>query len=434
MLDDYEKGAKFEQPDAKDVLVRVDEDTFPEAFRPDGRERLERLHTDVETLAQAGALRVVRQRVRGGGERMELRLGAAEVTRAYAVAVAHGYRPLRAVLDELLTEATRLLAAAAVAPQAPTWWLQYLGRVQDAARSADLRLIGIATRSRLKLDWPEVRDALTAANHFSRTVDAWARHESERLFGDSKRLSVIKARVTGILRAADPRWGSDSDQVEPCEPNDVLEAYGVRRRPATLICAGAVPMRVGTGGERTYQLADFHPVATLPSGWGVALANGVLDAGIQVVTTIENEYPFLSYIEEAGGPTGLGTRRELVVYTGGFLSEPLLDVLARIAAEGGNSVAFRHWGDADPDGLSIWWQLRCRVRRPVEIYRTTAEWVERAAIRDGKALNTREERLLRAHIGRFAAEPNPAATDLQQATALAETVLKLRMKLEQERQ
>jgi hypothetical protein len=30
---------------------------------------------------------------------------------------------------------------------------------------------------------------------------------------------------------------------------------------------------------------------------------------VEVVTTAENEYPFLSYVEESGGPQGLGERR-----------------------------------------------------------------------------------------------------------------------------
>jgi hypothetical protein len=75
-----------------------------------------------------------------------------------------------------------------------------------------------------------------------------------------------------------------------------------------------------------------------------------------VTTTIENEYPFLSYVEEAGGPCNLGVRGEVAVYTVGFPTPGLMAALAELGGRIGD-VEFRHWGDADVGGRRIWWFL-----------------------------------------------------------------------------
>ena len=64
------------------------------------------------------------------------------------------------------------------------------------------------------------------------------------------------------------------------------------------------------------------------------------------ITTVENEFPFLAYVEEAGGPTGLGDRDEIAVYVAGFPAPVLIDTLAAIAARK-PGLRFQHWGDAD---------------------------------------------------------------------------------------
>ena len=59
---------------------------------------------------------------------------------------------------------------------------------------------------------------------------------------------------------------------------------------------------------------------------------GWLHLIIRVVKTVENEYPFLSYIEESGGPSGLGRLGEVVVYTAGYPTPALAGALSRLAA------------------------------------------------------------------------------------------------------
>jgi hypothetical protein len=70
--------------------------------------------------------------------------------------------------------------------------------------------------------------------------------------------------------------------------------------------------------RKEYRLEDFVPTASLPEAWATAWCSSAVVAGVSSITTIENEFPFLAYVEEAGGPTELAKRRELVVYVAGF--------------------------------------------------------------------------------------------------------------------
>lgn len=430
MLDQYEAGARFERADARDVLLRLDERDFPEAFASDGHDVLLELEAAIDALDDAGALRVVRRRARGAGEQVELRLGPAELRGAYEIAHAHGYLALREALDRLVDHLHALRAARAGA-SAPEWWVAFLGSLAAGAARADLSGLRIDDRQRLKSEWAEIRDALTAADALSRTVDTWERHLSESLFSDSKRLGRIRPRVAQLLRSADPRW-LDVPAGERTDSINVVTQYGVRRRPPVITVAGAFPIPLKA--DRLYELADFAPAAILPASWGPAVAAGASAGQVQVVSTIENEYPFLAYIEEAGGPSGLGARAEMVVYVGGFPSVATMKLLTHLVA-GRPSVAVRHWGDADAGGLTIWWHLRSQLGRPVELYRTTAAWVEEAASRDGQRLSESERLALRALVARLqeAMAGEPDAADLPAALSLAETLLRLGIKLEQER-
>jgi hypothetical protein len=321
----------------------------------------------------------------------------------------------------------------------PEWWQLFLDALATAADTGNLSALKIDARTRLKEEWVEIRDALTAADAIAPGVDVWERHLSEALFADSKRLSRIRPRVAQLLRSADPRW-LDVPAGEGTESMNILIQYGIRRRPPTLTLAGSLRVRLGgdepaeVGGARSYELADFAPVATLPALWAGALAAGAAASGIVTVTTVENEYPFLAYVDECGGPEGLGRQRELVVYVGGFPSTATLVLLAGLVSQR-PPLEFRHWGDADAGGLSIWWFLRQRLGCPVHLFRTTAAWVTEAASREGQRLSESERSTLRNHVARFedalAIEQN--ASDLRQALELGQTLLRLDMKLEQER-
>ncbi|HEX7125722.1 MAG TPA: hypothetical protein VF406_08075 [Thermodesulfobacteriota bacterium] len=261
-------------------------------------------------------MRLTRHRGPAAGEPYEVRLGPAEVETAYRLAIAEGFEPLGVGLAALEARA-RTLREGTAAPggeRPPDSMSRFLEAVERGAREADLAPLGMR-RERFKAERRDVLDALDAAVALARGVQGWGRVVSERVFGDSKRLGAIESRVSQLLVRADPRW----DGIAPDEATDLLEAYGVRRRPGLLRCAGAAELRIG---ERAYRLEDFTPTATLPDAWAAAWVEGVCRAAPAVVTTIENEYPFLSYVEEAGGPAALGARGEVVVYTRAFPRRP----------------------------------------------------------------------------------------------------------------
>jgi hypothetical protein len=253
----------------------------------------------------------------------------------------------------------------------------------------------------------------------------WERVVSERLFGDSKRLGAVRSRVVDVLVRADPRW----DGIAPSDATDLLEAYGVRRKPGFIRCAGRVALHVG---DRTYRLEDFTPAAHLPEAWAQAWVKALASPTIARVTTIENEFPFLAYVEEAGGPAGLGARGEVAVYTAGFPAPALVECLAEIVRRD-PAKELQHWGDADAGGLRIWWLLRTRLDHPIALLRTTAEWLEGAAQQGGTPLDDTDRGALRRLRGQLATAPCAAQADVREAIGLIDALFALGVKVEQER-
>jgi hypothetical protein len=420
LLSTYERSVSYGRPAPwpRDVIVKVDARTFPDAFAPEGREHRASLVTAAHELEAEGCGRVVHH-ARGplSGEPKEIRLGPEQVSRAYEVALGLGYEPLAVGLAALERHATRLSMETA-----QPWMRAFLEALATGARVADLSAIGMK-RERFKREWREVVQALLAAKVLADGIQpAWERVVSERIFKDSKLLARVRALVVAILVRADPRW----DGVPPEEAADLLEAYGVRRKPGLIRCAGAATLRVGSG---VYRLEDFTPAAHLPDGWADAWVDAIIEADVRVITTVENEYPFLSYIEEAGGPAFLGARAEVVLFTAGFPTPALTNTLARLA-ERAPDIRFRHWGDADVGGIRIWWLLRTRLGRPVELLRTTADWVAAEAPRGGKPLATLE----RSALARLRAELQAVnGADVIAVCELIDALLTHGTKLEQER-
>jgi hypothetical protein len=422
LLDRYERGASFGRPGPwrQDVIVRLDARQFPEAFAPEGRERLADLRAAAEELAREGAVRLVRHRGYAAGLPHEVRLGPDELTRAYRLAAGFGFRPLGDDLAELASLAHRLGAE-----PGPGWMTAHLGDLAARVPSGDLSLLGMQ-RERFKRERRDVLDALGAAAALARGLAGWERVVSERLFGDSKRLAAIRPLVVDILLRADPRWEGLSGSDAP----DLLEAYGVRRKPALLRSAGRATLAIG---PRTYELEDFVPAAHLPGAWAPAWIDGVAGGRTRTITTIENETAFLAYVEEAGGPAGLGDRAEVAVYTAGFPDPTLLDALAAVAARP-PGMKFRHWGDADLGGLRIWWLVRTRLGSPVALHRTRAEWLETTVGAGGGQPLDEAERAGLARLQRqLEASPWSSAADVREALALIAALLRLGRKAEQER-
>lgn len=421
LLERYERSRAFGQsgPWRQDVIVRIDAAGFPAAFHADGREELEALRAAAERLEREGAARLTRHRGHAAGIPREVRLGPAELAAAYGLAAAFGFAPLADALARLGTRIERLRAQTL-----PAWMDAFLGRVAAAAANADLSPLG-ASRERFKRERGDVEDALTAAAGLALGVHGWERVVSERLLGDSKRFAAVRARVVELLVRADPRW----DGIPPEDAGDLLEAYGVRPKPGLIRCAGHAALEIAA---RSYRLEDFTPVAHLPEAWAAAWVDALGRTHLGRVTTIENEVPFLAYVEEMGGPEGLGAQREIAVYTAGFPSPVLVDSLAALAHRC-SDLAFRHWGDADLGGLRIWWLLRERLARPVALVRTTAAWLADAARRGGTPLGDGERSGLDRLRRQLLASPAASAVDVLDAVALIDALLRLGVKVEQER-
>jgi hypothetical protein len=420
LLERYERGQMYGRPAPwpRDVILRIDAREFPKAFAPDGREELAELCETAGELARAGAARVVHFKGLPGERPQEVRLGPGEVRRAYHLAREEGFEPLGESLELLAAAADRLRHT-----DPPEWMGAFLARAAAGARSADLSCVGVS-RERLKREREEILDALSAAAALACGASGWERVVSERIFSDSKRLGAIRSKVAELLLRADPRW----DGVEPEDSLDVLEAYGVRRKPGLIRCAGEAEIAID---GRMYLVGDFRPTAHLPEEWAEAWVEGVIASRPEWITTVENEFPFLSYALEAGGPRGLGGRRELVVYTAGFPSTALLEALRTIASRA-PTIRFRHWGDADVGGVRIWWLLRSRLGRTVELFRTRKEWLEVEAAR-GRDLNDSEKRGLARLREELRASPAAADADVTAAVELIDALLGLGRKVEQER-
>lgn len=384
MLDAHERSVSYGRsaPWPRDVIVELNAKGFPDAFAPDGRERWTALVAATTALEKERTIRLVRH-ARGPltGEPKEARLGPLEIDRAYEAAQLLGYEPLAVGLREIERHATTL----ATRPSA-NWMQPFLEAVARTLQEADPASIGMS-RERFKRDWRDLLPALTAATGLAGGITpAWERVVSERLLQDSKLLARVRSLVVALLVRADPRWKG----VPPDEAADLLEAYGVRRKPGLIPCAGSATLLVG---ESRCRMEDFNPVAHLPDEWAEAWVTALIDAKVRLVTTIENQYPFLAYVEESGGPSGLGDRGEVAVYTGGFPTPALVTALANLASRA-PEVSFRHWGDADVGGLRIWSFLRARLLRPLEHFRTTSDWIRTEACRGGRSLSASERQSL----------------------------------------
>lgn len=322
-------------------------------------------------------------------------------------------------LEALAEHAARLIA-----PELPEWFGGFLERVRAGALNADLSPLGMQ-RERFKREKRDVVAALSAAAALARGASGWERVVSERLFGDSKRLGAVRSRVVEFLIRTDPRW----EGLAPEDSADLLEVYGLRRKPGIIRCAGKIELSI-TG--RSYFLEDFSPTAHLPEAWNEALIDALSRASLSWFTSIENEYPFLSYVEQEGGPRGLGERGEFVLYTAGFPPLALLESFGALARRNPN-LSFRHWGDADLGGLRIWWLLRSHINRAVELFRTRAEWLEEAAGRGGMPLSAGERAGLERLRGQILGSPLASAPDVAGALLLVDALLRLGVKVEQER-
>lgn len=421
LQDAYEHSVSFGKPGPwrRDVIVRLDAKAFPEAFAPDGRTRREALFLAASHLAEEGTA-VLERHVRGPlrGEPKSVRVGPAQVASLEAGALREGLVPLSDALDVF-----RVALESEDSGARPEWFRAWVRTGIERIANADTSTFLGMGRPRFKHQIGDLKDALRGAATLATGIDeCWERVLSERLFRDSKRLAAVRTHVVNMLVRCDPQW----DGIPPDEAFDLLEAYGVRRKPGLIRCAGRGSLRIG---KRDYLLEDFAPAAHLPDSWASSWASGVAASGVRTLTTIENEYPFLSYVDERGGHVGLGRENEVVVYTAGFPTPALvraLETLLRLRPE----IAVRHWGDADVGGIRIWSFLREKLLRPIRLFRTSADWVRSESKSGGRSLSGPERGALarmRSALGESVEE------DRAEARLLIDALLETGVKLEQER-
>src|SRR5260370_36103893 len=158
LLQAHEHSVSYRRPAPwpRDVILKLDARTCPEAFAPDGRENRALLVAAACELQADGCLRVVKH-PRGplAGEPEELRLGPEHRHRAYQVAQHLGFESLAVGLDEAAQHAMRL-----VTQMGPMGMGTFLERLAAGARDAELSVLGMHRES-FKREW---REQLTTAS------------------------------------------------------------------------------------------------------------------------------------------------------------------------------------------------------------------------------------------------------------------------------
>src|SRR5260370_18782844 len=200
LLQAHEHSVSYRRPAPwpRDVILKLDARTCPEAFAPDGREKRALLVSAACELQADGCLRVVKH-PRGplAGEPKELRLGPEHVDRAYQVAQHLGFESLAVGLDEVAQHAMRLATQ-----MGPMWMGAFLERLAAGARDAELSVLGMH-RERFKREWRGVLPALTSSAALAKGITpARERVVSERLISDPKRPCRVRTQILVILPPA----------------------------------------------------------------------------------------------------------------------------------------------------------------------------------------------------------------------------------------
>lgn len=173
---------------------------------------------------------------------------------------------------------------------------------------------------------------------------------STRLFGNSKRLEMLRPALLAILRrhAADAEVYGNDDVA-------LLRAYHLERMPLYIPLAGPLILHTPAREHETVcPLLDMSPFVR-----GLALPGNTLrDARIaaceaKVLITVENGTSFQELLAVRPGAF-------LVICTGGFASPSLITLLQHIRMVRPDLLLL-HWGDLDAGGLRILQHLRMHL-------------------------------------------------------------------------
>lgn len=322
---------RAEQPGRQRVArVRLSERDYPAYFSPENAAPRRATNAAFTRLAAAGVLALRWRRWEEGNW-----LEAVDLTADGAALL---YRLLGRMPRASQQDALHALVAAETA--LPGWHADFLAW-------ASTRLA--ANQGAPPLD----RDDLGASADLLRVLAAIAcleaplleRTLSVRLFGDSKRIEVLRSGIVRVLRRHDPQASLYADDADA-----LLRAHLLDRAPEYVPLAGPLTLRLASG-RQTIELDHFQPSVALPAP--LLRAAEVLAVKARAIISVENLTSFSELC--AARPPDI-----LAVYTGGFASPTLIAMLRKIRSVAPTATHW-HWGDLDAGGLRILAHLRSQL-------------------------------------------------------------------------
>lgn len=191
------------------------------------------------------------------------------------------------------------------------------------------------------------RDLLSALDALAQLGEPMLeRTFSVRVFHDSKRFNALRRAVIRILRAHgsdDAVFGEDDDADDA-----LLRAHGLHRVPEYVALAGSLVLKAH---GVTADTSAFAPSVALSAAY--LRQASVVECTANAVVTVENATSFSELANVLGPAT-------LAVFTGGFASPTVIQLLRRIRALRPD-ISMCHWGDLDAGGLRILAHLRRSV-------------------------------------------------------------------------
>lgn len=321
---------RAEQPDRRTVVrVRLDQRQHPAYYASDDHSARFNCHRELGELAAQGLIRLHWQKWEEGNWLAAVDLLPEGLQQLYQLLK----RSPRAQQQALLEEQLATL-------QTQSHWL---GSFVEWARS---QLAAQRSIAPLKLDDAQHNaDLLKALSALAElTTPTLERSLSTRLFGNSKRLESLRSALLSVLRRHDPAAPEFGD-----DDWALLRSRKLDRAPEYLALAGPLNLELQTGERIT--LGAIEPSIALSA------------ASLPKIKALESQAECLISVENATSFNELLLQRPancLLVYTGGFASPSLIDLLSRIR-QAQPQMAHYHWGDLDAGGLAILLHLRKRL-------------------------------------------------------------------------
>ena len=193
------------------------------------------------------------------------------------------------------------------------------------------------------------QDLLSVLHFISDNEDEIAeRVLSIRLFGDSKHFErAVKPGILSILRKIHPDEDDDS----------LLPEYSVVRYPEEFLFSGNISFVFADGGSIDYSsLKGIASITNMDAAW----IESVFSKAVRIITTVENKANFFELASSRKND-------ELVVYLGGFFSPAKGKFLGKLR-DSFPEASFRHTGDIDVGGFSIFVKLRNEIMPELQPY------------------------------------------------------------------